>query len=835
MFVHDRQTGETVRVSVATDGSQGNGHSQEPVLGRLGPVFSADGRSIVFSSLASNFAAGDTSGYDIFVVGGVAVSPSAVAIGAAGGSRTVNVSFDYPGTPWIATTTTSWITITPPAGGSINGTVNFTVAPNSGPARTGTIVAALHTVTITQEGPTVPVAQDGSLTTAEDTSASGTLSATDPNGDTLAFAVVAPPAHGTVTITDAVSGAFTYTPTVNYNGSDSFTFSATAGSDTSNVATVSVTVTPVNDAPIAIDGTLAVDFNTATTGTLAATDVDGPALSFEIVTNGSRGTATITNAATGAFTYTPNAGASGSDSIQFRVSDGSLTSVGTVSITIAPSPTPTVVVRTPNGGERVFVNTQTTIQWTATGAISSFDVELSRNSGSTFAPIPGCMGLPGTATTCAWTPTTPTSATAMIRVTGRTASGITASDRSDGPFSIVTGVPVVAVSAPNTAVTWSVGTARVITWTHNLGSPSFVRVELTRDGGATWETLAASVQNATVSAGTLNWVVTGPATTNALVRVSTLDGLASDVGNVPFTIQAPTLTVTSPNTSVTWRAGTNGMLTFSHNLGTGQVVHLDVSRDDGASWTRVTSVTTTSASTVSYAWPVTVPSTTLGRVRATWAANPSVSDVSDAAFTITPRIRVLSPNTATTWSAGTTRTITWNHNLPAGATVDISFSPDNGASWIPVASGVPNQSATSGSYHGAVPRDAHDPGSRSRELVVERPRSRRQRCAADRGGTDGDGDGAGHEHDLDDRVVTHDFVDPQSGDGGERRDRNQSRRRCELDAHHPVDAERTQYIRVVRVDSHRPGDGGCTDTRELDNRWNSSGGQRCLPRAMRRR
>src|SRR4029434_8543899 len=110
------------------------------------------------------------------------------------------------------------ITIDAPAGGSANGTANFTVAPNSGPARTGTIVAALHTVTITQDGPTVPVAQDGALITAEDTTASGTLNATDPNGDALAFGLVAPPAHGTVSITNAASGAFTYTPAANYNG-----------------------------------------------------------------------------------------------------------------------------------------------------------------------------------------------------------------------------------------------------------------------------------------------------------------------------------------------------------------------------------------------------------------------------------------------------------------------------------------------------------------------------------------------------------------------------------------------------------------------------------------
>src|SRR6185369_16077352 len=110
------------------------------------------------------------------------------------------------------------------------------------------------------------------------------------------------------------------------NGADSVTFTAHDASLASNVASVTITITAVNDAPVAANGTLTTPEDTPANGTLVATDVDGNALTYAIVTNGTKGTATITNAATGAFTYTPTANASGGDSVTFKVNDGTLDS-----------------------------------------------------------------------------------------------------------------------------------------------------------------------------------------------------------------------------------------------------------------------------------------------------------------------------------------------------------------------------------------------------------------------------------------------------------------------------------------------------------------------------
>jgi VCBS repeat-containing protein len=161
----------------------------------------------------------------------------------------------------------------------------------------------------------------------------------DPDGDLLdrtKIAIATPPAHGGVTVNPS-TGAVTYTPAAGYSGADSFVYTVKdIRGATSNPASVTVTVNPGNQAPTAANGVLATSEDTAASGTLTASDPEGSPLTFSIVTNGSKGTATVTNAATGAYTYTPNANANGADSFSFRASDGSLNSTpATVSITIA--------------------------------------------------------------------------------------------------------------------------------------------------------------------------------------------------------------------------------------------------------------------------------------------------------------------------------------------------------------------------------------------------------------------------------------------------------------------------------------------------------------------
>jgi VCBS repeat-containing protein len=175
------------------------------------------------------------------------------------------------------------------------------------------------------------VAANASATGNEDGTITGTVTATDVDSTALTYALGTGPANGTLVFN--ANGSYVYTPNANFNGTDSFTFTASDGALSSTAATVTLTVAAVNDAPVATNGTASGNEDTVITGTLAATDVDGNALTYTLVTAPTNGTVTIN--ANGSYSYTPNANYNGTDTFTFRASDGSLTSTGTVALTIA--------------------------------------------------------------------------------------------------------------------------------------------------------------------------------------------------------------------------------------------------------------------------------------------------------------------------------------------------------------------------------------------------------------------------------------------------------------------------------------------------------------------
>ncbi|ATB50259.1 Ig-like domain-containing protein [Corallococcus macrosporus] len=175
-----------------------------------------------------------------------------------------------------------------------------------------------------------PTVEDVNATTPEDTPVNITIPAVDPDGDALDFAFTLP-GHGTLMGTGAT---VTYTPDVNFAGEDTFQVTVSDGKKQAT-ATVSVTVTPVNDAPAANSTAVVVSYNTTAPITLTATDVDGDALTFT-ATAPTHGTLSGTGAQ---LLYTPNADFQGEDQFTFEVSDGTLTSnTATVSITVRGPP-----------------------------------------------------------------------------------------------------------------------------------------------------------------------------------------------------------------------------------------------------------------------------------------------------------------------------------------------------------------------------------------------------------------------------------------------------------------------------------------------------------------
>ncbi len=178
-----------------------------------------------------------------------------------------------------------------------------------------------------------PVAIADSATVIEDSGANPInvlANDTDVDGGPKFVMSVTQPAHGSVAITGGGSGV-TYTPAMNYAGPDAFTYTLNGGS----LAIVSVTVTPVDDPPVAVADTVTLpEDNGPTPIDVLANDldIDGGPLQIVSVTPVAHGTVAITGGGAGV-TYTPAANYAGPDAFTYTLNGGS---VGTVTITVTP-------------------------------------------------------------------------------------------------------------------------------------------------------------------------------------------------------------------------------------------------------------------------------------------------------------------------------------------------------------------------------------------------------------------------------------------------------------------------------------------------------------------
>ncbi|MCU0772850.1 MAG: Ig-like domain-containing protein, partial [Verrucomicrobia bacterium] len=155
-------------------------------------------------------------------------------------------------------------------------------------------------------------------------------------GSTLTSVLGASAAHGSLTLTP--DGSFSYTPASNYFGADSFTYRASDGFATSELATVSLTVTNINAAPVAGGDAYTLGknatLNVSAPGLLANdTDPDDDPLTAQKLTDPAHGSVTVQ--INGAFTYTPATDYVGEDSFTYQAHDGTVGSgAATVSLTI---------------------------------------------------------------------------------------------------------------------------------------------------------------------------------------------------------------------------------------------------------------------------------------------------------------------------------------------------------------------------------------------------------------------------------------------------------------------------------------------------------------------
>jgi hypothetical protein len=217
--------------------------------------------------------------------------------------------------------------------GNFNGSDLFTFVVSDGTA-TDEASVSITIVPVNDN----PVAQAGAVTTDEDTAVAVPLSASDVDGDALTYS------YGTATSGVVTGGGpdAVYTPNLNFNGTDAFGFTVDDGHGGTDSKVIDVQVNAVNDAPVATGGTVTTDEDEDVAFSLGATDAEGDALLFGIVTPPESGDLDCDTA--GECTYDPAEDFTGSVTAEYSVSDGAASTTGVVTILVDPvndAPVPT--------------------------------------------------------------------------------------------------------------------------------------------------------------------------------------------------------------------------------------------------------------------------------------------------------------------------------------------------------------------------------------------------------------------------------------------------------------------------------------------------------------
>jgi large repetitive protein len=219
-------------------------------------------------------------------------------------------------------------TYTPSANYNGPDSFDYTLSDGRGKSDTGTV-----NVTVLP-GNDAPLAVDDSLSTPEETAGQVDVlpNDTDLEGDSLSVTGSTNGAHGAASC-DATT--CTYTPALNYTGADTFTYTVSDGNGGTDTGSVLVTVTGVNDAPVADDDALTTDEEAPGNVSVLVgdTDVDGDTLTVANPSDPDHGSVSC-NPTTGVCAYTPDPDYLGPDSFTYEVTDGQLADEGLVSVTV---------------------------------------------------------------------------------------------------------------------------------------------------------------------------------------------------------------------------------------------------------------------------------------------------------------------------------------------------------------------------------------------------------------------------------------------------------------------------------------------------------------------
>lgn len=356
------------------------------------------------------------------------------------------------------------------------------------------------------------------------------------------------------------------------------------------------------------------------------------------------------------------------------------------------NPNTDIIVTNPNGGEIFEVGDSYSLSWVSSSTSSHFRIYYSTDNGASWTYLSSTYS-----DYYNWSIPNIPSTECLIKVSDYDNSCIF--DVSDANFTISDPLPEITINYPNSG-TYYYNNNMSISWSSEYLTSEFVQIEVSYDNGSTWEV----VESPTQDDGSYSWTLPELETTEGLIRISEFGNPAVyDISDANFTITQPYIILTSPTGGEDWNGCEQEFITWTTN-GTGNYFTIQLSTDNGISWTNVRTSHYASGTSCSYTWnPVSNLSSSECLIRVFDRDYAEAADTSTATFSLNENtdIVVTSPNGGENWEVGTSQTITWATSL-GSARHNIYYSVDGGSSWTYI------YYTYSNSYNWTIPEDVSD-------------------------------------------------------------------------------------------------------------------------------
>lgn len=381
----------------------------------------------------------------------------------------------------------------------------------------------------------------------------------------------------------------------------------------------------------------------------------------------------------GVNTYSPWTPVTISNTCKIRITSNPNPTISGLSSGVFTVTTRSIGVTAPIGGATVYKGEATAIGWTSNYAGTTAKIELSADGGLSWSTLAASVANAQGANTYTWTPAA-TGTNFKVRVTSLTYPAATG---TSGVFTV--GTRTLSVTAPTSGATLYKSETASIGWTSSNAGAT-VKLELSADGGSTWSSLAASVTN-NPGANTYSWTPAASGT-NFKVRVTSVSYPTITSTSAAFSVAARSITLATPADGATLFKGEASTISWT-SVGGGATVKIELSANNGSTWSTLAASAANVQGTNSYTWTPTTTGTTF-KVRVTAISYPTATDVNATPFTVTTRSLTLNtPADGATLYKGEASNITWTSNY-AGATAKIELSTNWGSTWTTLAASVAN-------------------------------------------------------------------------------------------------------------------------------------------------